>query len=138
MIDPKLLENAKPVQIGNGLPAEIRATANLRAQLAMRVFDARNALRLTQTQYASRIGVSQSEISKIENGDSSISLKKIIVYAEQFGMELCFKEKAGRVLLRQPKTVSVQATSGWRAAVSPQPSFEQERSYSMEFAEGRV
>ena len=77
MIDPKLLENAKPVQIGNDLPAEIRATANLRAQLAMRVFDARNALGLTQMQYASRIGVSQSEISKIENGDSSISLKKI-------------------------------------------------------------
>ncbi len=138
MIDPKLLENAKTVQIGNDLPPEVRATANLRAQLAMRVFDARNALGLTQTQYASHIGVSQSEISKIENGDSSISLKKIITYAEQLGMELCFKEKSERVLSRQPRAVSVQAIGGWRAAVSPQPSFEQERSYSMTFIEGRV
>lgn len=62
---------------------------------------------------------------------------KRIAYAEQLGMELCFKEKAERALPRQPKAVSVQATGGWRAAVSPQPSFDQERSYSMAFAEGR-
>lgn len=60
-------------------------------EIVRAVIDARNIMHLTQKELAIATGISQADISKIENGTRNPSLKMLKRLAEGMGMELELK-----------------------------------------------
>lgn len=60
-------------------------------EIVRAVIDARNIRNLTQQELATATGISQADISKIENGSRNPSLKMLKRLAEGMGMELELK-----------------------------------------------
>lgn len=88
MFNPDKLKNAKTVSFPKELSRADIAIAKLKADLAVHVFNHREAAGLTQAQFAKQYGISQSTVSKIENGDDGLSLKSIFEVATALGFEL--------------------------------------------------
>jgi len=88
MIDINKLKNAKTGAFPDGLSTADITIAKLKADLAVYVFKHRENAGLTQKQFAEKYGISQSTVSKVENGDDNISLRAVVEMSTAFGLEL--------------------------------------------------
>lgn len=61
-----------------GLSAEESKYVELKLKLSQRLKELRQARKLSQTEFAKRIGSSQSRVAKMESGDPSVSLDLLI------------------------------------------------------------
>jgi ribosome-binding protein aMBF1 (putative translation factor) len=75
---------------------EAVAFAASRARLATRIHAARRARGLTQAQLARKSGIDQSEISRIEAGQSNPTLKTLSFLAYVLGCEITFDPSPGK------------------------------------------
>ena len=62
----------------------------LKQQLAGRLYQVRNALGIKQTDLHNEGIISQSHLSKIENGDISVSAVMLYKLAQRYGKELSY------------------------------------------------
>ena len=93
MIDTNKLKNAGSGAFPDGLsPADI-AIAKLKADLAVYVFKHRESAGLTQKQFAEKYGISQSTVSKVENGDDNVSLRAVVEISTALGFELKLEKR---------------------------------------------
>lgn len=92
MIDPNKLLEADSVAFPDILSDSERMLAELHAELAILVFERRKKLNLTQSAFAGKYGLSQSMISKIENGEDGISLRAMLEVLSKLGFELKITE----------------------------------------------
>jgi len=69
-------------------------------RLAAQVLRRRRELRLTQQELAARVGVHQSEISKIERGAASPGYRMLVKLAEGLHSDLAFVPRAKRTARR--------------------------------------
>jgi transcriptional regulator with XRE-family HTH domain len=68
-----------------------REMAERREQLAAELVARRQALGLSQTEVAARMGTSQSSVARLESGSSDILLSTLERYAAALGDELGWK-----------------------------------------------
>lgn len=71
-------------------PEFVKAYKGLQPEMAIiqAMIDARETSHLTQKELSERTGISQAEISRIENGNRNPSIKLLQRLAEGMGMEL--------------------------------------------------
>ncbi|HTU66417.1 MAG TPA: helix-turn-helix domain-containing protein [Steroidobacteraceae bacterium] len=72
------------------MPAITHAT-QLGATLAAR----RKALKLSQTQVAERLGLSQNRLSELESRPETLTVEQLLALANALGLELALGERAG-------------------------------------------
>jgi transcriptional regulator with XRE-family HTH domain len=58
--------------------------------LCSKLVEAREAARLTQGDVEKRTGISQTELSKIENGQRKIEFLTVVKLAKLYGVEISF------------------------------------------------
>lgn len=97
MIDPNKLLEADSIAFPDVLSDSDRMLAELHAELAILVFERRKKLNLTQSAFAKKYGLSQSMISKIENGEDGISLRAMLEVLSKLGFELKITEPMSNV-----------------------------------------
>ena len=98
-------------------PAD-QTIARIKADLAVYVFTSRSEESLTQKQFADKYGISQSTVSKIENGDDSVSLKAIIEVAASLGLELRLEKQIEKTVVKNSNVIQFSSYRGRRCAAS--------------------
>jgi predicted XRE-type DNA-binding protein len=88
MLNEKLFENAREVDIFADLSAEDKVESRIIADIAIAVRNKRDNMGLTQEAFAEYVGVPQAVVSKCESGDCDFTLKSLIVVLEKIGLSL--------------------------------------------------
>jgi len=70
------------------------------AQVGEIVRARRKALKLSQAELATRLGISQSRLSVVEQSPETLTLERLIALANVLGLSLVLQDKPGR----EPKT----------------------------------
>lgn len=84
----KLIKNAKSVDPFADIPSAQKQEAILKGKLAAIIFNKRMELNMTQTEFAKHLGVSQSLVSKWEDGEYNFTVEKISEVATKLGISL--------------------------------------------------
>lgn len=67
------------------------AAAEILSEISRVITNTRISKKMTQTEFASFMGVSQSMVSKWENGDYNFTIEKIIEIADKLDLDFSFK-----------------------------------------------
>ena len=114
MIDLNKLKNANEVDFPGGLSNEEKGEAKFYAAAAVFVRKKREELGLTQSEFSRKFGVSQSTVSKIENGDDGVSMKSVAGVVFSLGGNISISDTP-----KKPKydtSVVVFANKYWAAS----------------------
>jgi len=66
-----------------------RKTAKYIAEIAVSIQQKRRALKMTQTEFAELLGVSQAIVSRWENGEENFTAATLVKISSALGMTLC-------------------------------------------------
>ena len=87
MIDPRKFACAKAEPMPE-ISYSDRIISRLRGLVALKMFQQRSALNMTQAEYADHIHVTQVLVSRIENGSIDLSVKKLFELFEPLGLDI--------------------------------------------------
>ena len=88
MSTKRTMSNAPEGDLFKDLTESEKMEADIRAEVAMAIRNKRDALGLTQKQFAERLGVSQTTVSKWESCSCNYTLKKLMEILPKLGMKL--------------------------------------------------
>ena len=81
----------------------MRAIITNAAQVAEIIRGRRKARRISQSQLAGKLGISQSRLSAIEAGSSDLTLDRLIVLANVLDLQLVLQDKADKPSKPRPR-----------------------------------
>ena len=89
------------------IPAEELEADILLAEIAGKISAERIKRGMSQKQFAELLGVKQAQVSKIENGDSNFTIRRLVSIAHKLSMPLKILFGENPILERQTSPVSV-------------------------------
>ena len=110
-INKALLENAQTYDPFSDMPAGTKEACRLAADLALTMKNYRKAHKLNQSELALLLQMKQSQISKIENGESNLTIAKMQEVLDILGYKTkIVPTSAGQTVYRSAGT---RVNSGW-------------------------
>ena len=76
-VNKNLLANAQTFDPFEDLPPSAEHRCQLSADLAIAIYRYREKNRLTQTDFGKMLGMTQSQVSKLENGDVNLTIERM-------------------------------------------------------------
>ena len=89
----ELIKAAKPVDMFSDIPSDEKKEINLKGKIAAAIINKRYKLNMSQTEFANKMNVSQTMVSKWESGDYNFSCDIIEKLLPKIGLNLSIEDK---------------------------------------------